>query len=61
MVKLDKQVYSHDLIMEKALFIEKNAEQPFSLYLSPTIPHADLILPDNQLGDYDGKFVEKPF
>lgn len=62
MVKLDKQVYSHDLIMEKALsFIEKNAEQPFFLYLSPTIPHADLILPDNQLGDYDGKFVEKPF
>lgn len=62
MVDLDKKVYSHDLIMEKALsFIEQNAEQPFFLYLSPTIPHADLILPDNQLGEYDGKFVETPF
>ena len=61
-IELDKKVYSHDLIMDKALdFINKNAGNPFFLYLTPTIPHADLILPDGQLGDYDGQFVEKPF
>lgn len=61
-INLDKKVYSHDLIMQKALeFIEKNATTPFFLYLSPTIPHADLILPESQLEEYDGMFDEKPF
>lgn len=61
-IELDKKVYSHDLIMDKALdFIEKNASVPFFLYLTPTIPHADLILPENSLGEYDGMFDEKPF
>ncbi|MEY8607615.1 arylsulfatase [Parabacteroides segnis] len=61
-IDLDKKTYSHDLIMDKALdFIEKNVGNPFFLYLSPTIPHADLILPDGQLGEYDGMFDEKPF
>lgn len=61
-IELDEKVYSHDLIMDKALsFIEKNASDPFFLYLTPTIPHADLILPENSLGEYDGMFDEKPF
>lgn len=61
-INLDKKVYSHDLIMEKALdFIADNADKPFFLYLSPTIPHAELILPDNEPGEYDGMFEEKPF
>ncbi|MCD7937020.1 MAG: arylsulfatase [Tannerellaceae bacterium] len=61
-VILNKEVYSHDLIMEKALtFIEKNSEAPFFLYLTPTIPHADLIVPNNELGEYDGMFDEKPY
>lgn len=34
--------YSHDLVMKKALnFIDKNHQQPFFLYLSLTIPHAN--------------------
>lgn len=62
LINLDKKVYSHDLIMEKALgFIEQNADKPFFLYLTPTIPHADLILPEGELGEYDGMFHEKPF
>lgn len=59
---LNKKVYSHDLIMEKALeFIDRTAGSPFFLYLTPTIPHADLIVPDNELFDYDGKFEEVPY
>ena len=61
-VMLNHEVYSHDLIMEKALdFLDKNADKPFFLYLTPTIPHADLIVPNNELFDYDGKFAEVPF
>lgn len=61
-INLNKKIYSHDLIMGKALeYIEKNAEKPFFLYLSPTIPHADLIIPEGELGEYDGMFDEKPY
>lgn len=59
-IRLDKKVYSHDLIMEKALdFIEKEAGHRFFLYLTPTVPHADLDVPE--LGEYDGAFQETPF
>lgn len=61
-VILNNKVYTHDLIMGKALdFIDKNSDKPFFLYLTPTIPHADLVVPDNELFDYDGKFQEVPF
>lgn len=61
-VMLNKKVYSHDMIIDKALdFLDKNANNPFFLYLTPTIPHADIIVPNNELFDYDGKFQEIPF
>lgn len=62
-VMLDKKVYTHDLIMDKALaFIENNSSKPFFLYLSPTIPHADLIVPKDEQGtQYDDQFNETPF
>ena len=61
-VMLNKKVYSHDMIMDKALaFLDKNANKPFFLYLTPTIPHADIIVPNDELFDYDGKFQEVPF
>lgn len=42
---LNHKVYSHDMIMDKALeFIDKNADKPFFVYLTPTIPHADIIV-----------------
>lgn len=57
---LDHKVYSHDMIMGKALdFIRDNAGDKFFLFLTPTIPHADLDVPE--LGEYDGKFKETPF
>lgn len=61
-VMLNKKVYSHDMIMDKALaFLNDNANKPFFLYLTPTIPHADLIVPNNELFDYNEKFQEVPF
>lgn len=63
-VYLQKAVYSHDTIMSKALeYIEEKAKggRPFFLYLTPTIPHADLILPEGQIGEYDGLFPETPY
>lgn len=61
-VMLDGKTYTHDLIMDKALdFIDKNSKNTFFLYLTPTIPHADIIVPNNELLGYDGKFQEKPF
>lgn len=61
-INLNKKVYSHDLIMEKALdYIENAGDEPFMLYLTPTIPHADLIVPEGERGEYENKFLERPF
>lgn len=61
-IELDKKVYSHDLIVEKALnFIDQHSTNPFFLYFAPTLPHAELVVPDNEVGSYAGKFQEVPF
>ena len=61
-IKLKKEVYSHSLIMDKALgFIDSNAHKPFFLYLTPTIPHADIDIPEELIGEYDGEFHEEPY
>lgn len=61
-VILDKKVYTHDLIVDKAVeFIEENKNNPFFLYLTPTIPHADIIVPNNEFLGYENKFIETPF
>lgn len=61
-IKLEKKVYSHDLIMERAYaFIEENADAPFFMYLSPTLPHAELLVPEGELGVYENAFDEKPY
>lgn len=58
-IDLDEKQYSHDMAIGKALnFIDSNAGHPFFLYLSVTIPHADLQVPDGELGEYDGMFDE---
>lgn len=61
-IELNNKIYSHDMILEKALnFIDKNIDGPFFLYFSPTLPHAELTMPDNDFGNYNGKFEEVPF
>lgn len=62
-VKLGNKQYSHDLIEKKAVeFIRKNAGQPFFLYLSITLPHAEIHLPDEYRTDYENSFLpETPY
>lgn len=61
-VKLEGKIYSHDMIVDKALnFIDKNSDKPFFLYMTPTIPHAELVVPDNEYMGYEDDFSEKPF
>jgi len=59
-----KKQYAHDLIQEQALaFINsKNEKQPFFLFLPYTLPHSELIVPDDTIFQhYKGKFPEKPY
>jgi arylsulfatase A-like enzyme len=55
--------YAPELIHQRALqFIEKNRDKPFFLYYPNTIPHAELLLPEENLAEFRGKFLpEKEF
>ena len=54
--------YSIDKFTERALgFIEKNRSEPFFLYLSYTLPHVSLQIPDEYLKEYIGQFDESPY
>jgi len=54
--------YSAELIHQKALqFIDQQKNKPFFLYLSYTLPHAALQVPDDSLFEkYKRQFHEKP-
>ncbi|MFC1500033.1 arylsulfatase [Candidatus Zixiibacteriota bacterium] len=57
-----KEIFSHDLIAEKTLdFIRRNSDQPFFLYVPFTIPHAEIVVPDDSLAEYEGAFPETPY
>jgi len=57
-----RQEYAHDLIIEEALrFIDANQDHPFFLYLPVTIPHAELLVPEDSLAPFLGKFPEQPY
>lgn len=54
--------YSQDAITEKALgFIERNAKQPYFCYFPSTMPHWELLVPEDSMAEYRGKFEEKRF
>ncbi|GAB3887128.1 arylsulfatase [Spirosoma agri] len=56
--------YAPDLIQKQALnFLAGQAnKQPFFLFLPYTLPHAELVVPDDSIfAHYKGKFAEKPF
>ncbi len=60
-VTLGGEHYSHDLIEQKAMnYIKEQADSPFFLYLTFTIPHAELIIPD-EYNNFKGEFPETPF
>ena len=53
--------YAQDEIHAKALdFIRRNRDRPFFCYLPYTIPHTELLVPQDSLDEYAGKFPE-PF
>lgn len=50
------QGFANDFVEGKALdFIEENKSKPFFLYLSLTIPHAELVIPDAHLSRYQDR------
>ena len=52
--------YAHDVIMQRAEdFIRRNQAGPFFLYLTPTIPHVELAVPEDSLAKYRGKFPKQ--
>lgn len=55
--------YAPEIIHNQSLaFIEQNQHHPFFAFLAYTIPHAEILSPDNDLlKQYKGKFTEKPF
>ncbi len=54
--------YSQDVISEKALaFIERNHQQPFFCYMPSTMPHWELLVPEDSFAEYRGKFPERAF
>ncbi len=47
--------YSHDLLFNESVnWIKAHKDNPFFLYLSFTIPHAELIVPEESMKPYDG-------
>ena len=61
-VELDGKTYSHDLLAEDSLrFIRENKDNPFFLYLPFTIPHAELLAPEDAMEPFEDAFDETPF
>jgi arylsulfatase A len=58
-----RRTYSHDVIADQALdFIRRHQEGPFFCYVPFTVPHLELLVPEDSLNEYKGKFPEpKPF
>ncbi|MDO8543810.1 MAG: arylsulfatase [Opitutaceae bacterium] len=54
--------YAHDLMTGRSFdFIRRSKDRPFFLYLAYTLPHAEILVPEDSLAEYRGKFPEKPF
>jgi arylsulfatase A len=57
-----RTTYSHDVIAAKALqFIRENRARPFFCYVPFTIPHWELLVPEDSLAEYRGKFEERAY
>jgi len=58
-VEYPEKIYSHDEMMKKGLeFVRQNKDRPFMLYLAVKIPHAEMVLPEEYLASFRGKFPE---
>lgn len=53
--------YTHDLIVDESLdFIKKHKNESFFLYLPWTIPHAEMLVPEDAMQPFRGKWPETP-
>lgn len=56
----DFEQYGPALIHEQTLnFIEENKNKPFFLYVPTIIPHAELVVPEDRMAEYQGRFTEE--
>jgi arylsulfatase A-like enzyme len=60
---LNKVVYAPDTIHKRALdFIDRHQQEPFFLYCSYTIPHAEIIVPEDSIfQSYKGRYSETAY
>src|SRR5215471_17020898 len=58
-----RTTYSHDVIAARGLdFIRRNAARPFFCYVPFTIPHLEMLVPEDSMNEYLGKLPEgKPY
>jgi arylsulfatase A len=57
-----RQTYAPDVIHASALdFIRESKDAPFFCFVASTIPHAELLVPEDSLRQYDGQFPEVPY
>jgi len=55
----ERTTYSHDVITERALaFVREHRDGPFFLYVAYTLPHTELLVPEESMREYDGEFPE---
>ena len=60
--KYKGQQYSFDLMMDETEnYINENKNNPFFLYLAPTIPHVALQVPEDGLKEFENSFDDKPY
>jgi arylsulfatase A-like enzyme len=51
--------YAPDVITEHAVeFLRRHKDEPFFLYAPSTIPHLELLVPEDSMSEYRGKFPE---
>ncbi len=54
--------YTHDEIVAKALdFVGRHKGEPFFAYIPFAVPHYELLVPEDSLREYRGKFPETPY
>ena len=59
---LSGKQYAPQLIAEEMLkFVNENKNNPFFLYYPTVIPHLPLQVPEQELEQYDGKWIETPY
>lgn len=57
---LGRKTYAHDVIVGKALeFIRRSKDRPFFCYMPVTLPHWELLVPEDSMAPYRGVVEER--